>query len=1018
MRTRRSLAVTAAAALLLSLLSALPAWAAAPAFSLTFTIDYLKEIESPDGTGDYFPRVRIADGPLVQGPRIEDDEFSPLGLPESPDGWTFTKGDLPGDVPTVPITVTLWDYDSGLNSNDDRMDISPVDQDVELNLVYDVRSGTLSGDQLPAAAPCVSSSGVEQGQYCVQGDGDHGFPRNNDGRITRIGISVKTTLPDTDGDGIPDIIELSGIRNAAGAVIVSGSDPCRKTLILQLDWMSDARHSHQPKGDAITLVRDAYEDAPVPPVATCPYPGPRQDGIEFIHVAGTGVAEQNFLGLDSAGYRNFRTANFPAALAPYAHYGIFAHDLTFTGGGTNPGVSGQCCEPNRDNNKDIIVSLGSWRTMCVADFGVDYGGDGMLQTVRNGDDVVIGNQIHVGNDRTCDTTSSDATDRQVLTPGTGAGDAEVGTAEDQAGTIIHELGHALNLRHGGDTDVQWKPNYVSVMNYFFQTGIPNSPPPLLVNELRDWKKGAVRFSYSPGGLPRLVETALNENTGISDGNDFTFWWTDNLANPGSGFRPLRSDRGNGPLNWNDTVNPATGAAMIEAGTVNVNINADADTVLDDHNDWTALRYRAVASADAKTGACSGYLTSVCAGAGGELAFATVVRQEIGFFNQYDPDVALAKTVDKADAEPGEELKYQVKLDNVGTGGAHQIRITDTPPTGAPIIRDLPYLANGKNATETIAYTVPCDTADATVLTNRATVTAKDSAGGAEANTANNSGTATTTVHAPRLTLTRTAPATVKAGEALKVTLKTSNTGSATALETVVTDKLPKEVYYSQALDQGAGPKPTTVTRNPDGTTTLTWTLGSLTAAQNKTVEYTARPSLLFTAGATLTGNASAAYKNTKGCVYDPASATSATGITEAAPSRDPRPTLIWTLFDNARDAELLARIQATDQRYDANGDGRLSDHEALGTLTAIGLQPKPLKTKLLTTLLNLSDRRINASTRIQSLVTHKLNLTTVGGAVRHSFATLELPANLQNTIRYLDTSLLLDEINTGLSERY
>lgn len=38
----------------------------------------------------------------------------------------------------------------------------------------------------------------------------------------------------------------------------------------------------------------------------------------------------------------------------------------------------------------------------------------------------------------------------------------------QAGTIMHELGHNLGLRHGGDEDNNYKPNYYSTMNYLYQ----------------------------------------------------------------------------------------------------------------------------------------------------------------------------------------------------------------------------------------------------------------------------------------------------------------------------------------------------------------------------------------------------------------------------------------------------------------------------------------------------------------------------------------------------------------------
>ena len=43
----------------------------------------------------------------------------------------------------------------------------------------------------------------------------------------------------------------------------------------------------------------------------------------------------------------------------------------------------------------------------------------------------------------------------------------------QASTIMHELGHNLALRHGGDVDTNDKPNYLSIMNYTYQmSGLP------------------------------------------------------------------------------------------------------------------------------------------------------------------------------------------------------------------------------------------------------------------------------------------------------------------------------------------------------------------------------------------------------------------------------------------------------------------------------------------------------------------------------------------------------------------
>ncbi len=80
-----------------------------------------------------------------------------------------------------------------------------------------------------------------------------------------------------------------------------------------------------------------------------------------------------------------------------------------------------------------------------------------------------------------------------------------------AGTFMHELGHTLGLRHGGGDDVNYKPNYYSVMNYAWQA-------PQFAAQY-----GGIGWTlnYSPVALFALDENNLNESLGLNPApNDF------------------------------------------------------------------------------------------------------------------------------------------------------------------------------------------------------------------------------------------------------------------------------------------------------------------------------------------------------------------------------------------------------------------------------------------------------------------------------------------------------------------
>jgi hypothetical protein len=97
----------------------------------------------------------------------------------------------------------------------------------------------------------------------------------------------------------------------------------------------------------------------------------------------------------------------------------------------------------------------------------------------------------------------------------GSFSGSTGTFNNQVGTFIHELGHNLGQHHGGGDDVNYTPNYLSVMNYFFQ--LDGLGPSLLALGLANTASGFDDFSYSHGLLPSLNESSLDESLGIGLG---------------------------------------------------------------------------------------------------------------------------------------------------------------------------------------------------------------------------------------------------------------------------------------------------------------------------------------------------------------------------------------------------------------------------------------------------------------------------------------------------------------------
>jgi uncharacterized repeat protein (TIGR01451 family) len=146
----------------------------------------------------------------------------------------------------------------------------------------------------------------------------------------------------------------------------------------------------------------------------------------------------------------------------------------------------------------------------------------------------------------------------LVTLGTFPG--QVGTFAHQVGTFIHEFGHNLGQRHGGADHSNYKPNYVSVMNYHFQ--LSGIGPVLQARGLANGSQGFNDFGYSHGALPNLNESSLDERVGIGLGRAVDW----NCDGDPTDFGFARDLQENG--NW---CSPATGLS-----------------VLSDFDNWTSI----------------------------------------------------------------------------------------------------------------------------------------------------------------------------------------------------------------------------------------------------------------------------------------------------------------------------------------------------------------------------------------------------------------------------------------------
>ena len=149
----------------------------------------------------------------------------------------------------------------------------------------------------------------------------------------------------------------------------------------------------------------------------------------------------------------------------------------------------------------------------------------------------------------------------------------------QAGTLMHEFGHALGLNHGGalaDSE-NYKPNYLSVMNYMYQL---NGLPVIGLDEgdRHDLTFNRNNVNCDTGLTNSPYSSYLNFKIGYSDGSSMDLDEQIGITEAQGFGRPNSAGV---DFNCDGDTNDVL---------VNFDVNDNGVNLMDDHDDWANIRY--------------------------------------------------------------------------------------------------------------------------------------------------------------------------------------------------------------------------------------------------------------------------------------------------------------------------------------------------------------------------------------------------------------------------------------------
>ena len=333
------------------------------------------------------------------------------------------------------------------------------------------------------------------GGIAVVGD----FRDGDRGRDAGAAYLFRAADVDSDGDGLLDSWEINGIP-----YVDHNGDDQRYIIDTDGDGLSDADPNHKDlfvEMDVMngpTFPQDAKLDVEFA-FATAPVANP--DGVEGIDL---------FLIIDDE--------DLPFEAVTQSTSGNFPADA----GTTKTNHFGTAAERARDDATQYLAAKAKAFRYCL----------GFFKSSRS-----IGGHAEIGGD-----------DMIIYIGGM--------DTEEKGAVFMHELGHCLNLRHGGADNINGKPNYLSIMNY-------------TLSYRENWNKSFWTLDYSRKRLAVIDEGSISELVSVGLGGGGLY---DDYFMPFYGIVPDGAPC-HDPVIWGE---PLISFADLDPGELS-DLNLDCDT---------------------------------------------------------------------------------------------------------------------------------------------------------------------------------------------------------------------------------------------------------------------------------------------------------------------------------------------------------------------------------------------------------------------------------------------------------